>query len=285
MSTSYTLVSVHGGHSGEFCSHAKNTLAEIVAAYAEQGFAWVGLSEHMPPQLDSQTLPEEAALGYTATDCQARFAQYMQTARALQRQWAGRLTIWVGMETEAWHGYIPFVQQLRQTYQPDYLVGSVHHLFEIMIDGSAHDYAHAVTRAGGIVALYCDYFDKQAEMIAALQPQVVAHFDLIRMHDPDYHSRWQEPAIWERVQRNLDLVREHGLILDYNTRALLKGASEPYLSHPILQAAIARGIAVVPGDDSHGVANLGCAYNIAIPQLATMGGNLVWQSPVAHSIT
>ena len=32
------LVSVHGGHSVEFCSHARDRLSEIVARYAELGF-------------------------------------------------------------------------------------------------------------------------------------------------------------------------------------------------------------------------------------------------------
>ncbi len=34
-------VSAHGGHSGEFCLHAKDTLVQIVETYADQGFAWL----------------------------------------------------------------------------------------------------------------------------------------------------------------------------------------------------------------------------------------------------
>ena len=42
------LVSLHGGHSGEFCSHARDTLEEMVLAYIDQGFDRVGITEHMP---------------------------------------------------------------------------------------------------------------------------------------------------------------------------------------------------------------------------------------------
>ncbi len=39
------LVSIHGGHSGEFCQHAGDSLEAILEAYAAQGFAWVGITE------------------------------------------------------------------------------------------------------------------------------------------------------------------------------------------------------------------------------------------------
>ena len=41
-------VSIHGGHSGQYCCHAEDTLEEIVLAYIEHGYTWVGLTEHMP---------------------------------------------------------------------------------------------------------------------------------------------------------------------------------------------------------------------------------------------
>jgi hypothetical protein len=51
-------VSVHGGHSGEFCGHAADTLEQIVERYIELGFEWICLTEHMP--LDREDLiPQE----------------------------------------------------------------------------------------------------------------------------------------------------------------------------------------------------------------------------------
>ncbi len=41
-------VSVHGGHSGQFCNHATDSLEEIVSAYIDQGFSWIGVTEHAP---------------------------------------------------------------------------------------------------------------------------------------------------------------------------------------------------------------------------------------------
>ena len=52
----------------------------------------------------------------------------------------------------------------------------------------------------------------------------------VRIFDPDYKSRLQQPQIAERVQRNLDLIKERGLILDFNLAGFDKLASEPYPS-------------------------------------------------------
>ena len=49
--TSAARVSVHGGHSKEFGDANDSTLEEIVRAYIDKGFKWVGITEHIPPAL------------------------------------------------------------------------------------------------------------------------------------------------------------------------------------------------------------------------------------------
>ena len=41
-------ISLHGGHSGEFCCHAQDGLADIIAQYIQMGFRQVGITEHIP---------------------------------------------------------------------------------------------------------------------------------------------------------------------------------------------------------------------------------------------
>jgi hypothetical protein len=52
------LVSVHGGHSGDYCQHARDSLDDVVKAYHDRKFAWVGITEHMPPTRDSFLYPD-----------------------------------------------------------------------------------------------------------------------------------------------------------------------------------------------------------------------------------
>ncbi len=48
-----SFVSVHGGHSGDYCQHAQDSLDDIVKAYHDLQFAWVGITEHIPPVSDA----------------------------------------------------------------------------------------------------------------------------------------------------------------------------------------------------------------------------------------
>jgi len=273
-------VSIHGGHSGQFCSHAKNTLEEIVKAYIEQGYPWVGITEHMPPVTDAFVYPEEKSAGLNAEALRARFADYMTTCRRLQARYADAIRIHVGFETETCSGSDDFIRDLMESFSPDYVVGSVHHVNDIPFDCSRRCYEAAAASCGGLDELYAAYLDLQYEMIETLRPQVVGHLDIIRIHDPDYRSRLVKPGIWEKIVRNLDLVKKLGLILDFNLRPLSRGEEEPYLFAPILDKAREMGLNVVPGDDSHGVADIGTTMRRAIEILQAAGLDTNWREPI-----
>jgi histidinol-phosphatase (PHP family) len=273
------LVSVHGAHSGEFCRHAVDALEDIVREYIRKGFDWIGITEHIPPPGDAFLYPDEKSAGLDAAFLNRRFARYMQTARRLQQAFHSELTILVGFETETYSGYADHILRLIEAHRPDYIVGSIHHVDDAGFDFSAADYRHAVSRAGGLENLYCRYFDQQYEMIRRLKPAVVGHMDLIRIFDDGYRRRLEMDSIRKRITRNLNCIRDLGLTLDFNLRSLYKGADEPYLSEPILTDALALGIPVVPGDDSHGVSSVGCFMDRGIELLEKNGGSTTFMPP------
>ena len=84
-------VSVHGGHSGQFCQHAQDSLESIIQAYIEQGFKWAGITEHIPPLSDEMRYPDEAEAGLSAEFLQQRFAEYFQLGRELQQKYANQI--------------------------------------------------------------------------------------------------------------------------------------------------------------------------------------------------
>lgn len=272
-------VSVHGGHSGQFCNHAQDTLEAVVQAYIEKDFAWVGLTDHMPPSDDAYLYPEERALGLTAAAMAERFGRYMAEARRLQALYADRIEILVGFETEDTPGSLELARRLIAEYAPDYIVGGVHHIETIPFDYSPEAYRRAADSCGGLEGLYCAYFDRQLQLIEALKPQVVAHFDLIRIFDTAYRRQIMLPEVQKRIRRNLEAIRDLGLILDFNVAALKKGAFEPYVCQPILLQARYLRIAAVPGDDSHGVAQVGLHLDQGMAILQRMGFDTNWPKP------
>jgi histidinol-phosphatase (PHP family) len=271
------LISLHGGHSGEFCRHAEDSLAEVVDAYAEQGFSWVGITEHVPPPDDRFLYPDEQAAGVSARDLTERFDAYINACRRLKEAHKSDLNILVGFETETYSGSLELALGLIEKYQPDIIVGSVHHVDDINFDFDKAHYEYAVKALGGIDALYHGYFDQQYEMITRLKPTVVGHFDLVRIFDADYPERLRKPAILGKIHRNLTAAKELDLILDLNMRALCKGAKEPYPSSPILEKALEMKISVAPGDDSHGVGTVGKHIETGIKLLEEMGFDTRWE--------
>jgi histidinol-phosphatase (PHP family) len=272
-------ISLHGGHSGEFCCHAEDRLADIIAQYIQMGFRQVGITEHIPPVHAKFLYPEEIAQGLTMDHMYQRFAQYFATIRQLKADLADRIRIFAGMETEAFTGYLPHVRHLAAEFSPDYLVGSVHHVADICFDYSLKTYGAAVRVCGSVEDLYMAYFDRQFEMIQAVRPFVVGHFDLVRIHDPDYTKRVLQPEIAQKIDRNLDLIKDLNLIMDLNLRPLARGEAEPYPARSILEKTRSRQIPMVPGDDSHGVAQAGKHVDAGIRQLEKMGFDTQWPVP------
>ncbi|PID76529.1 MAG: histidinol phosphatase [Deltaproteobacteria bacterium] len=274
------LVSVHGGHSGQFCHHAKDSLEEIVGEYVRKGYSWVGITEHAPGISANLLYPDQKAAGLTPEFLWQRFGSYMTECRRLQEKYRQQITIIPAMEIETYSGYEEFVPLLVKEFSPDYLVGSVHFVDDHGFDYSREQYLAAASMAGGIDQLYLRYFDIQYEMIKLIKPAVVGHFDLIRIFDQDYKTRLAKPDITRKIIRNLELIKELDLIMDFNLRSLLKGADEPYISRSILLMAREMGIAVVPGDDSHGLANVGLNMEKGIRILQETGFSTDWKCPV-----
>jgi histidinol-phosphatase (PHP family) len=272
-------VSIHGGHSGQFCTHATDSLEEIVKAYVRKGFQWVGITEHIPPVDDRFVYPDDARMNLDARRLYHRFENYVSTCRRLQHTYRNQIELLVGFEIETYEGAPAFVQRLITAFRPDYIVGSVHHVDNIGFDYSPQFYRRAAEAAGDLETLYLHYFDAQSAMIERLRPPVIGHFDLIRIFDPDYEMRLKRSVVAERIDRNLNQIKDEDLILEVNVRALSKGAVEPYPARTILRQAVELGIAVVPGDDSHGVDSVGRHIDTAIEILAGLGADTNWRKP------
>ncbi|OQY52873.1 MAG: histidinol phosphatase [Desulfobacteraceae bacterium 4572_89] len=274
-----SLISLHGGHSGQFCCHARDTLEDIIQAYIEKGFRTAGITEHIPPVDDKFLYPDEIKLGLTAQDLFQRFTLYFKELKRLKALYQKDIIIYMGMETETCSGYIPHVKNLIKKFKPDYIVGSVHHVNDICFDYSRKEYEKAIQKCGSLEKLYLQYFDLQYDMIKTLRPFVVGHFDLIRIHDEDYEKRLFNRKILGKIQRNLLLIKNLGMVMDFNLRPLARGEKEPYITQPLLKTVKKLNIPVVPGDDSHGSTQAGTHIQKAIQILEELGFNTHWPVP------
>lgn len=265
------LVSIHGGHSGEFCNHAEDSLEEVIQTYIARGFSWVGITDHAPPPDDRFVDDGEKRAGQTSEMLQERFGRYMQSGKALKKKYADQITILVGFEGEGYSGYKEHTKALLEKHEPDYFIGSVHHVCDEFFDAGKEQYEELARRCGGLVPMYCEYFDTQYEQIEALNPPVIGHFDYIRIFDPHYSVTLQHPDVKQRIERNLQSISTHNLIMDFNVSPLWEGGTEPFPSGWILKRAFELGICVIPGDDSHGTKTVGLCIKYGIRILKETG--------------
>ena len=265
-------ISLHGGHSGEFCEHAVGTLRGVIEAAVADGFAVYGVSEHAPRSQARFLYDTELERGFTVERLAADFEAYAAEVARLAEEFAGRLTVLRGFEAEVVPsaGYAAEMKALRERHAFDYMVGSVHYVDEIQIDGRPEEFAEAVEAAGGLENLAVRYYETVATMIETLRPEVVGHLDLIRRNAPA-DAVLDAPRIAGAAERALEAARAVGAALDLNTAGWRKNLGGPYPAPWLLERARDLGVGFCFGDDSHGPALVGDGVERAREYLLAQG--------------
>ncbi|KAI4257246.1 MAG: hypothetical protein LQ352_001745 [Teloschistes flavicans] len=183
--------------------------------------------------------PSQIETEYSEKILHEIFTKYHIEALRLQKAYSSSVKILVGMEID-WirPSSGAFIARLLSDFHFDLFIGSVHHVHGIPIDYNTDLYEKALDTSGGSNEdLFGDYFDLQYDMLTALKPPIVGHFDLIRLksNDPDTEFVKFE-GVWKKIQRNLSFIANYGGILELNSAALRKGLKEPYPNAEISKA-------------------------------------------------
>ena len=246
-------VSLHGGHSGEFCEHATGTLREVLESALAAGYDVFGVSEHAPRSEARFIYQTELDKGYDLKRIQDEFESYASAVRELADEFSDRLTILRGFEAEI----VPeatFQEDMlghRKRHDFEFMVGSVHYVNELSVDGPKEDFERMVESCGGLEEAAVRYYGNVVRLVEALQPEVVGHLDLIRRNAPP-EAVLNTPRIQVAADQALEAVRAADAILDLNTAGWRKGLGTPYPEPWLVQRAHTMGIGFCFGDDSHG---------------------------------
>lgn len=159
------------------------------------------------------------------------FDDYLVEAERVRELYSSKIKLLIGFESE-WirPSTHQVLERVFKKYKYDFFMGSIHHTHTIPIDFDRATYEKARTAAGGTdERLFEDYFDEQYEMLKALNPPVVGHFDLIRLLSDHRDSSFQGmDCVWERMLRNLQYIASYNGVLELNSAGLRKGLAEPY---------------------------------------------------------
>jgi histidinol-phosphatase (PHP family) len=178
-------------------------------------------------------------------DTGVTYAKFYEEARKFQEKYKSQITLLVGMETELIHSKtLDELEELRSRFKIDYIVGSVHHVLGHPIDFNHEMYSSAEQAArqnkeegseSPTEFLFREYFDAQYELLTRAKPDVIGHFDLVRIFRPDFPL---SDAVWEKIRRNVAVIVEYGGLVELNSRAWKKNLPDAYPQRDILKVRV-----------------------------------------------
>lgn len=87
-----------------------------------------------------------------------------------------------------------------------------------------------------MTALLHSYFDNQYTLLQKIQPEVIGHFDLVRLWNPALKFTDHE-GVWEKVERNVRFAVGYGGMFELNAAAFRKGWKEAYPAWDVLKVS------------------------------------------------
>jgi len=255
---SLTLSSAHVHTT--FCD-GKTPAPDMARTAYEKGFVSLGFSSHAPQDFDP---------GYCIDP--SREEEYKALIRALQKEYAGRMPIYLGVERDLYACVSP------EGY--DYYLAAVHYFrhpdgHHTPIDGRPEDLKRYVdTFCGGDgLEMARRYFALLRDYVVSFRPPIVAHFDLVRKNNFALRLYDEESAAYRQMA--LDALRpmaETGALLEVNTGAIARGyLTTPYPAPFLLKAWKEWGGEVMVNSDCHNMLYLDCAFDEAEALLRSLG--------------
>ena len=190
---------------------------------------------------------------------ESEFPDYLSLVERTRKAYEGRLDVRLGMESDWFPGMEPWLAELHQRADFDYILGSIHPFLKEYRDAFGMEDALAVQK---------QYFEHLAQSAECGLFDCLSHPDLIKNLFP---KSWSVDRVMENIDSALDRIRETGVAMELNTSGLLKAVSEMNPGPEMLAAMAARGIPVVLGSDSHEPSRVGDGFVEGLDQLEQAG--------------
>lgn len=255
---SLTLSSAHVHTT--FCD-GKSPADQMAKAAWEKGFVSLGFSSHAPQDFDP---------GYCVDP--PREEEYKACVRALQKDYEGRMPIYLGIERDVYscaspEGYDYFLAAVHYFRHPD-----GHHT---PIDAAPEKLKHYVDAycGGDGLEMAARYFALLRDYVLSARPPIIAHFDLIRKNNAALGLYDEDGKAYRALA--LDALRplqETDALLEVNTGAIARGyLTMPYPSPFLLKEWRAWGGEVIVNSDCHNALYLDTGFEEAEELLRSLG--------------
>lgn len=255
-----------------FCD-GKAKPEEYVTKAIELGYHTLGFSGHAPVPFENKFAIKEENL-----------EAYFQEIRRIKKKYQGQINILLSLEIDFIPGITRNFSEFREQAKLDYTIGGVHLIRNKerddkglwFIDGPYQEkYDEGLNKIfdgharKGVEA----YYSQVHEMAATQKPDIIAHFDKIKMHNKNrYFSEkesWYKDLVWQLLKY---ISKETNCIVEMNTRGLYKKRSDSFFPGPeILEQIHHLNIPITLSSDAHLPEELDGYYNEALKLLSDIG--------------
>lgn len=236
------------------CKHAIGVPSEYALAAERRGLRGIVFTCHCP-------LPEGISAGVRMAP--EEYGDYLELIAAVRDEFAGRVDVRVGLESDYYPGVEPWLEKLHARAPLHHVLGSVH--------TQVAEY-RARFFQGDWFKYQQTYFEHLAEAAETGLYDTLAHPDLVKNESP---SHWQFTRIEPFIVRALDRIAETGVAMELNTSGVNKALPEMNPGLRMLELMRERGIPVVVGADAHRPQRVGDGFAAALRHLRAVGYNEV----------
>jgi histidinol-phosphatase (PHP family) len=215
----------------------------------ESGFISIGFSGHSP-------LPFKNEWSIKAE----KLNEYSNEIRELKSMYKDKIAVYLGLEMDYIPGISENFQQMRNQQRLEYIIGSVHLVRNPekkelwFIDGPEKGYMDGLEDVFGNDPKMAveSYYRQIVEMVRKEKPDVIGHFDKVKMHNKDRFFLETDPWYQTTIKETLKQVAASGCIIEVNTRGIYsKKTKTLFPDIPVLELCYSLKIPLTLSSDAH----------------------------------
>jgi histidinol-phosphatase (PHP family) len=224
-------------------------------AASEAGIEELGVSEHVHRFRDALEIWDHPYWLENARDD-------LESYTAFVRETPLRL----GIEMDYLAGREDRIANLLDSYEFDYVVGSVHYVRDKAVDHDVWDIWESVGDPDRVWELY---FQALAEATRSGLFDVLAHPDLVKVWGDERPQPQRDPRFY--YEGAVEAIAESGIAVEVSTAGLRKPVGELYPSPALAEMCVDAGAAFSLSSDAHLPEHIGFAYERAVETMKDWG--------------
>ena len=235
---------------------AAENAERYLAVAAERGVEELGVAEHVYRFHQALSVWQHPFWRERATDDLDAYCEFVGNGSPLK----------LGIEADFVAGREDRMANLLDSYEWDYVVGSIHFLRDEAIDVAGE---YDIWRSGDPDKVWRRYFETLGEAARSGMFDILAHPDLVKVWGAEGPSPAGDPRRYYELA--IDGIAESDVAIEVSTAGLRKPVGEIYPARAFLDMCIEAGRPVALSSDAHTTDQLAYRYDDALEFLAAAG--------------